>query len=125
MNQTRFHVCLVLAYVRCALVCLKQMAGTRSSSPVAGGAVEGEGERAGEREGLLWFGECKPTEEREASFLFIIYLIFLLSPGTWLMPHQPVNKIRESLRDPSIPLVSHMSHLLFLSLSKNNILKNR
>jgi hypothetical protein len=40
MNQTRFHVCLVLAYVRCALVCLKQMVGTHSSSPVAGGAVE-------------------------------------------------------------------------------------
>jgi hypothetical protein len=45
MNQTRFHVCFVLAYVRYALVCLKQMAGTRSSSSVAGAAVKGEGGR--------------------------------------------------------------------------------
>jgi hypothetical protein len=72
----------VLAYVRCALVCLKQMAGIHSSSLVAGGAVEGEGGRAGEGEGerFLWFGECEPTEEREAFFFFDIFC-FLLQRG--------------------------------------------
>jgi hypothetical protein len=59
------------------------MVGTRSSPPVAGAAVEGEGGRAGEGEGegegFLWFGECEPTEEREAFFFFFFLIFFAFS----------------------------------------------
>jgi hypothetical protein len=41
--------------------------------------VEGEGGRVGEGEGLLWFREREPTEEREAFLL--IFFCFLLQRG--------------------------------------------